>query len=76
MTIFIGADHRGFELKNKLVEYLQNTHGTQVEVVSFGKSSSAKLMDAADDFFDLDLNPRKYLIMGDNGRVTRRKIGA
>ncbi|KKQ36253.1 MAG: Ribose-5-phosphate isomerase B [Candidatus Roizmanbacteria bacterium GW2011_GWA2_37_7] len=24
MTIFIGADHRGFELKNKLVEYLQN----------------------------------------------------
>lgn len=24
MTIFIGADHRGFELKNKLIEYLQN----------------------------------------------------
>lgn len=24
MTIFIGADHRGFELKNKLVEYLQD----------------------------------------------------
>ncbi len=23
MTIFIGADHRGFELKNKLVEYIQ-----------------------------------------------------
>lgn len=23
MTIFIGADHRGFELKNKLMEYLQ-----------------------------------------------------
>lgn len=23
MHIFIGADHRGFELKNKLVEYLQ-----------------------------------------------------
>jgi ribose 5-phosphate isomerase B len=23
MTIFIGADHRGFELKNKLIEYLQ-----------------------------------------------------
>lgn len=23
MTIFIGADHRGFELKNKLAEYLQ-----------------------------------------------------
>lgn len=24
MTIFIGADHRGFELKNELIEYLQN----------------------------------------------------
>ena len=57
-----------------LVEYLQNTHGTQVEVVSFGKSSSAKLIEAADDFFDLDLNPKKYLIMGDNGRIPRRKV--
>jgi len=59
-----------------LVEYLQNTSGTQVEVVSFGKSSSAKLIDVADDFFDLDSNPRKYLIMGDNGRNSRRKIPA
>lgn len=24
MTIFIGADHRGFELKNHILEYLQN----------------------------------------------------
>lgn len=24
MTIFIGADHRGFELKNKVIEYLQD----------------------------------------------------
>jgi len=23
MTIFIGADHRGFDLKNRLIEYLQ-----------------------------------------------------
>lgn len=51
-----------------LVEYLQNTHGTQVEVVCFGKSSSSKLIEAADDFFDLDKNPRKYLIMGGNAR--------
>jgi len=51
-----------------LIEYLQNTHGTQVEVVSFGKSSSSKLIEACDDFFDLDNNPKKYLIMGENGR--------
>jgi len=26
MTIFVGADHRGFELKNKLMEYLQENN--------------------------------------------------
>ena len=50
-----------------LIEYLQNTHGTQVEAVSFGKSSSSKLIEACDDFLDLDENPKKYLISGDNG---------
>lgn len=55
-----------------VVEYLQNTHGTQVEVVSFGRSSSSKLIEAADDFFDLDKNPKKYLIMGSNGKFPRR----
>ncbi|CAN5133102.1 NYN domain-containing protein [soil metagenome] len=45
-----------------LVDYLKNTHGTQVEVVAFGKSTSAKLIEAADDFLDLDNNPRKYLM--------------
>ncbi len=44
-----------------LVRYLQN-NGTQVEVVSFGKSTSGKLKEATDDFLDLDHNPRKYLI--------------
>ena len=44
-----------------LVEHLQNV-GCQVEVMSFGKSSSAKLIEASDDFIDLDLNPRKYLL--------------
>ena len=44
-----------------LVEYLQ-TLGVQVEVVSFGKSTSGKLREVADDFLDLSENPRKYLI--------------
>lgn len=57
-----------------LVEYLQNTHGCQVEVVAFGKSSSARLIEAADDFFDLDQNPKKYLLDADNGRSSRRKL--
>jgi uncharacterized LabA/DUF88 family protein len=44
-----------------LVEYLQ-TIGVQVEVVSFGKSTSGKLREAVDDFVDLSENPKKYLM--------------
>lgn len=44
-----------------LVEYLQSI-GVQVEVVSFGKSTSSKLREAVDDFVDLSENPRKYLM--------------
>jgi len=44
-----------------LVEYLQ-TNGVQVEVVSFGQSTSGKLREVVDDFLDLSENPRKYLI--------------
>jgi len=44
-----------------LVEYLQ-TMGVQVEVVSFGQSTSSNLREASDDFLDLSDNPRKYLI--------------
>jgi uncharacterized LabA/DUF88 family protein len=46
-----------------LVEYLQ-TIGVQVEVVAFGKSTSGKLREAADDLVDLSLNPAKYLMGG------------
>jgi uncharacterized LabA/DUF88 family protein len=46
-----------------LVEYLQ-TIGVQVEVVSFGKSTSGKLREVVDDFVDLSDNPRKYLMGG------------
>lgn len=46
-----------------LVEYLQSI-GVQVEVVSFGKSTSGKLRETVDDFVDLSENPRKYLMMG------------
>lgn len=53
-----------------LVEYLQIHSGVQVEVVSFGKSSSMKLKEAVDDFMDLSENPRKYLI-GSLGKQRR-----
>jgi len=47
-----------------LVEYLKTNEGCQVEVAAFGKSTSGKLIEAADDFLDLDENPRKYLLGG------------
>lgn len=45
-----------------LVEYLQINQGCQVEVISFGKSSSGKLKEIADEFIDMCDNPRKYLM--------------
>lgn len=51
-----------------LVEYLQMNEGCQVEIVSFGKSSSGRLKEAADDFLDLDENPKKFLLGGDGHR--------
>ena len=54
-----------------LVEYLKTNEGCQVEVASFGKSTSAKLIEAADDFLDLDINARKYL-MGSPSRMRQR----
>jgi uncharacterized LabA/DUF88 family protein len=47
-----------------LVEYVQSYLGAQVEVVSFGQSTSGKLREAADDFLDLSENPKKYLMGG------------
>jgi uncharacterized LabA/DUF88 family protein len=51
-----------------LVQYLQTHEGCQVEVVSFGKSTSAKLVEAADAFTDLDENPSDYLITSGTSR--------
>lgn len=45
-----------------LVEYLQINKGCQVEVVSFKRSSSAQLIEVADDFLDFDENQEKFLI--------------
>ncbi len=61
-----------------LVEYLQVNEGCQVEVMSFGKATSAKLIETCDDFIDLDDNPQKYLIGyrgGSRGRRAPRAIG-
>lgn len=45
-----------------LIEYLQHNQGCQVEVMSFAKSSSSRLIEEADDFIDLGAAPRTYLL--------------
>lgn len=53
-----------------LVEYLKFM-GTQVEVITFGRSASGRLREAADDFIDMSDDARKY-ILGYRGRGGRR----
>lgn len=56
-----------------LVEYLQVNEGCQVEVMSFGKSSSSKLIEICDEFMDLDVDPSKYLL-GSGGNKRNRRV--
>ena len=44
-----------------LVEYMKGK-GRQVEIISFGKSTSQKLKEVSDDFVDLCENTKKFLI--------------
>ena len=43
------------------VEYIKSM-GCQVEVISFGRSSSSGLKKVVDDFIDMDTDPKKFLI--------------
>ncbi len=56
-----------------LVKYLQVHGGCQVEVASFGRSTSSKLREAADHFLDLDEDPRRYLLNYRPVRSTRSR---
>lgn len=53
-----------------LVEYLKMHFGVQVEIMAFGRSSSAKLKEEADDF--TDLGSPKFLITINTGRRKNR----
>jgi len=45
-----------------LIQYLDMNEGCQVEVISFGKSSSAKLKEAAHAFTDMCDDPKRFTI--------------
>ena len=45
-----------------LVEYLKINKGLKVEVMAFGRSTSSRLREVADVFFDLESDPKKFLM--------------
>jgi uncharacterized LabA/DUF88 family protein len=47
-----------------LVEHIKHALGCFVEIMSFGKSCSQKLIESADRFVDMDQDPKPYLISG------------
>ncbi len=50
-----------------LVEHLKS-RGRRVEVIAFGKSTSSRLKEAADEFIDISEQPDKFLISIKNRR--------
>lgn len=45
-----------------LVTYLKENKGCRVEGIAFGRSTSSKLIESLDQFYDLDANTKEYLI--------------
>ena len=47
-----------------LVNYLQENKGCLVEVLSFKRSTSSRLLEVIDDFTDMEEDPSNYMLMG------------
>lgn len=54
------------------VEYIKS-QGCQVEAITFGRSASGRLKETVDDFIDMDVDPRSFLI-GYRPPADRKKI--
>ncbi|MDX9893495.1 MAG: NYN domain-containing protein [Patescibacteria group bacterium] len=54
-----------------MVTYLHENKGCQVEVLAFGKTTSAKLIEAVDDFIDLGKDLKKYLIPAQGSAINK-----
>ncbi|MEI6266687.1 MAG: NYN domain-containing protein [bacterium] len=46
----------------QILMHQAKTEGCRAEVMSFGRSTSAKLIEESDDFVDMDLEPERYLL--------------
>jgi uncharacterized LabA/DUF88 family protein len=55
------------------VEFLKN-QGHRVEAMAFGKSTSAKLIAEADEFIDLDADPKQFLLASKERRSFKPRL--
>lgn len=55
-----------------LVTYLSENKGCQVELLAFGETASAKLIEHVDEFEDLSKNPGAYLLQDTRKRKSNR----
>lgn len=55
-----------------LVEYLKN-QGKRVEIIAFGKTTSSKLKESADEFLNLDKDPKRFLLKKEEGILSKIK---
>lgn len=51
-----------------LVEHLRRALGCRVEVMSFRKCTSSRLIEVADNFIDMDKNTKRYLLKSKGGK--------
>jgi len=56
-----------------LVKYLQENKGCLVEIYAFGETTSARLIEAADDFYDLSKNKNKFLMRRSRSLIKKIK---
>ncbi len=56
-----------------LVQHLRRAMGCRIEVIAFRPSASAKLIEEADDFFDLDKDQRRFLIPYEHSSVVKKQ---
>ncbi len=56
-----------------LVSYLKENKGCQVELIAFGDTSSAKLVEVVDDFIDLSQDLQTYLLSSSTTHQQQRK---
>jgi uncharacterized LabA/DUF88 family protein len=70
-TVVLATGDGDFE---PLVEYLKNS--TQVEVISFGRSTSSRLKEVSEDFIDMGENTEKFIIAHKRAKHISNKSSA